>query len=296
MPAPYRVGRFATETRRDQLRTAAASLPLVTMAGPWLARIGRSGRREALHGAERRWAAATLRHLRVRLDVEGLEHVEPSTGYILAPLHEGFLDAVALLRLGLDLRFVARDELFAWPTLGRYLSATGQLVVPTTPSIGAHRALLVGIGEAKAAGESVVMFPQGSILGVEVAFKPGPVRIAARFDMPILPVVITGTHLVWEHPYAPTLRYGRRVSLSVLEPIPPAAAAAAWRSTERRMKAIALSSEMAPARRFVPERDGWWDGYDYQIDPDFADLAAAVGAHRAAEAGQVARQAQRRDR
>jgi 1-acyl-sn-glycerol-3-phosphate acyltransferase len=285
MPDPFRVGRFATDSRRDQLRTAAGAVPLVTLAGPWLARLARSGRRERLHRAERRWAAAALRHLRVQLDVEGLEHVDPATAYIVAPLHEGFLDAVALLGIGLDLRFVARDELFDWPTLGRYLSASDQLVVPTLPSLGAHRALLRGIAGARVARESIVMFPQGSILGVEIAFKPGPVRIAERFDLPILPVVITGTHLVWEHPYSPALRYGQRVSLSVLEPIPPHSAAKVWRSTERRMKAIALESGMAPARRFVPERDGWWDGYDYQIDPDFADLAAAVAAHRVAVAG-----------
>ncbi len=124
------------------------------------------------------------------------------------------------------------------------------------------------------------MFPQGSILGIELGFKGGPLRIAKRFDRPILPVVITGTHRVWEHPFSPRLRYGQRVSVSIMRPIPPGEAAERWRDLEREMKAIALGSGMAPARHYLPERDGWWDGYDFDIDPDFAELAAAVASHR----------------
>ena len=37
---------------------------------------------------------------------------------MLVALHEGFADPVALLHLGLDLRFAVRDELFEWPMYG----------------------------------------------------------------------------------------------------------------------------------------------------------------------------------
>jgi hypothetical protein len=30
----------------------------------------------------------------------------------------------------------------------------------------------------------------------------------------------------------------------------------------------------------VPVRDGYWDGYAYEIDPHFADLAADIAHHR----------------
>ena len=46
------------------------------------------------------------------------------------------------------------------------------------------------------------------------------------------------------------------------------------------MKDLALQDGMAPVRRFVPERDGWWDGYAFEIDPDFPELAAAIEARR----------------
>ena len=43
---------------------------------------------------------------------------------------------------------------------------------------------------------------------------------------------------------------------------------------------LALAAVDAPARRFVPSRDGYWDGYAYEIDPMFSELAADVARHR----------------
>lgn len=53
----------------------------------------------------------------------------------------------------------------------------------------------------------------------------------------------------------------------------------------RRLKALALSDTVAAPRHFVPERDGYWDGYAYRIDPDFPDLAAQIARHRQRETG-----------
>lgn len=278
----HHVGRFGLATRRDQLRTGLASVPMLALGGALLNALGTLGRRPALHRAERRWSDLALRLLDVQFDLEGCEHIDPAEQYVIAPLHEGFLDPIVLFQLGLPLRFVARDELFEWKRLGRYLGATGQIVVPTEPSLPGYRAVIDGAAAAFDAGESLVMFPQGSILGIEVGFRRGPVRIARRFDRPVLPVVITGTHRVWEHPYTPRLRYGQRVSVSVMRPLAADRAADGWREVEREMKSIALASGMAPARRYVPQRDGWWDGYDFTIDPDFVDLARQMAAHRAA--------------
>ena len=42
---------------------------------------------------------------------------------------------------------------------------------------------------------------------------------------------------------------------------------------------------MAPPRRFVPSRDGYWDGYAYTIDAVFPELAADVARHRRSTMG-----------
>ncbi len=218
---------------------------------------------------------------RIEIDVAGLELVDPAEQYVVAPLHEGFADALALLHLPLGLRFVARDELFDWSTLGRYLVATGHPRMETSTSLAGLRRFQRDVVDVFESGDSLVVFPQGSILGIEVAFEPGAMRISRRHERPLLPVVLTGSHRIWEHPYSPTVRFGERISMRVLEPVPADRVdSAAFRRIERTMKRMALDPSMAAPRRFVPERDGWWDDYRYAIDPDFRDVRELVEAHR----------------
>lgn len=239
-----------------------------------------TGTRGVLHRMERSWASGVCSLLDIRLEVEGIEHIEPGRPYVVTPLHEGFADAVVLLRLPLDLRFVARRELTDWRVLGRHLRSTGQVMIgPETPR-AAWRDLLRSAPAVVESGDSLVVFPQGSILGIETSFQMGAFRLADRLQIPVLPVVITGTHRVWEHPYSPMLRFGERVSMRVLDPLPVGSAIAFAPELEERMKKMALSGDLAPARRFDPDRDGYWDGYAYEIDPQFPDLRRLVGEHR----------------
>ena len=152
--------------------------------------------------------------------------------------------------------------------------------------VGGYRQLLAEAEATFARGQSLVMFPQGSILGIEASCRNGPFRIADRLGKRVLPIVITGTHRVWEHPYTDRLRFGQPVSMRVLDPLPVGDAVAGMLEIERNMKRIALSSEMAPARRFDPERDGYWDDYSYDIDPDFPEVAELVARHRSAVGGE----------
>jgi 1-acyl-sn-glycerol-3-phosphate acyltransferase len=47
------------------------------------------------------------------------------------------------------------------------------------------------------------------------------------------------------------------------------------------MKQKALQAFPEP-RHFDPDRDGWWDDYGYEIDPDYPELAERVAEHRRA--------------
>jgi 1-acyl-sn-glycerol-3-phosphate acyltransferase len=83
----------------------------------------------------------------------------------------------------------------------------------------------------------------------------------------------------WEHPYSPVVRFGQPVHLQVLQPVPANQAVDKRRGIERRMKQIALGAT-PPPRRYEPDRDGWWDGYRYEIDTDFPELAGRVEQRR----------------
>ncbi len=45
---------------------------------------------------------------------------------------------------------------------------------------------------------------------------------------------------------------------------------------QRQMKALALET----SRRYDPQRDGYWDGYVFNIDPDFPEVRNDMLKHR----------------
>ena len=238
------------------------------------------------HAFQQAFSSRLLRHLGVDLKITGLEHAQ-SGPYVIVSLHEGIADPLCLLQLPLPMRFVARREIFGWPGIGPAITRLGHVSINPEHPLGGFRDLWRGAERVLAGGESLVVFPQGAIAGIQSDFHRGAFEVARRVHAPVLPVAITGTHRVWAHPFAPTLRYGQRVSLTVLPPISAldiqdTPLDALRIRTRRAMKAAALSPGHAPARHFDPERDGYWDGYQLNIDPDFPDLARKMADHRAA--------------
>lgn len=239
-----------------------------------------TGRRQARLDATGSAAAAnafavrTLRSLQVEVAVSGLDHIDPTETYLIVATHESLLDPLVLAHLHLPLRFIARADLVDEPIFGRYLTHdTALLVDPERGWKG-----LRNIVTARAANDptSLVLFPQGSVLGIETAFQPGVAWIAERLGLPVLPVIITGSHHIWQHPFSARLTWGQAVDLTVLAPIPPDQLDVAELQTA--MKSVALGGD---ARRFEPDRDGWWDGYAYEIDAAFSELKHRVDEHRA---------------
>lgn len=270
------------------LRDTLVWLLLVPLLGRGLWRIGAIGRAARL---QRFWAKRLAATLRLRIDLEGLEQIDPGEQYVVVPLHEGFADVLALLQLPLRLRFVVRDELATWPLLGGYLRDTEQIAVRPEDGARAFRQIARAAPAIFERGESLVIFPQGAILGIEIRFSRGPFKLAAQLNRPLLPIALTGGHRVWEHPYTPRLRRGQRVSLRVLAPIPATevqrgGAEQIRHELQQRLKAEALDGSMAPPRRFVPDRDGYWDDYAYAIDPAFPGLAAEIATHRSRRTGE----------
>ena len=235
---------------------------------------------------QRATSSALLRHLQVQLDVQGLEHLSPGP-FLIVALHEGMADVLCLLQLPLLMRFVARREIFRWPSLGPFITRLGHVAIDPETQMGGFRDLLRAADRILGAGESLAVFPQGTVVGIESEFQRGVFEVAKRLDVPILPVALSGSHRVWEHPFSPTLRYGQRVTLQILPPVRPEvfeteSVDAVRIRVQRAMKAAVLLPGAAPPRHFDPDRDGYWDGYRLDIDPDFLTVAQQIARHRAA--------------
>ncbi|MFB9990810.1 lysophospholipid acyltransferase family protein [Deinococcus oregonensis] len=225
------------------------------------------------------------RHLRMQVQVSGLTHIQ-SEPYLVLALHEGIADVLALLHLPLPLRFVARDEIFRWAGVGKAITTLGHVSITPESGASGYRKMLAAARDVTAQGESLVIFPQGTVLGIETDFQRGAFALARHAGLPILPVVLTGSHRVWDYPFTPTLRYGQSIGLHVLPPITRDEV----RTTSpdllrvqvrRAMKRAALDPELPSPRRYDPERDGYWDGYRFDIDPDFSALHHLMTTHRA---------------
>ena len=275
-------GRLTVGFSRDWIRAWAAILILLGPARLVLRLASALPGLLPTRTAERWWARLAARLLGLRIHIDGLEHIDPGERYVVVSLHEGFADGLALLHLPLSFTAVARDEIATFPVLGCHLSRGRHLFIRPERPLPAARTLLRGARAAIEAGESLLLFPQGSILGIEIAFQRGAFDLAKRLGRPLLPVVVTGGHRVWEHPFSPTLRTNQSMSLTVLPPVPPDEAFSRRGMTERHMKRLALASA-TPPRHFDPTRDGYWDDYRYEIDPAFPDLAQRIATHRAQE-------------
>lgn len=272
-------GRASVPTRREQI---VGTLRGAQLFGPQYLRLmhnARSQDRARTRNAERTWLNAAARAIELTVEAHGFHRIDPDGQYVVLPLHEGFADVLALARLPLDLAYSATEELFAWRLLGGYLRASGHSRISVTNGTGSFRTMVRDAEVAFSARESYVVFPQGSILGIEIAFHQGAFHLAARANRPILPVVLTGSADVWHHPFSSTLNFGRSIRIEVLEPVDSTDAVHCADMIEAEMKSKALSATPSP-RRFDPGRDGWWDGYPYEIDPRFPEVARYVAEHR----------------
>lgn len=262
-------GPFSVATRAEWVR---ATLLSAAVFGPGVSLINllAKSRPQAARSLERWLGKAVMHGLGMDLEIEGREFIDPSERYVVVSLHEGFADVLVLLELGLPLRFVALEEIAAdWPILQRHVAATDHILVPAGKPRTAFRRLLKAMPSVAETQDNLVIFPQGTILGIETAFQSGFLRVAQILGRPVLPVVISGTHRVWEHPFSPRLRFGERVSVKVLPPLDAGSVDVAL--LQKAMKAAALDPSAAPARRYRPAVDGSWPEYAFAIDPDFSE-------------------------
>jgi 1-acyl-sn-glycerol-3-phosphate acyltransferase len=150
-----------------------------------------------------------LTHLLGRRRFEGLEHI-PETGPVLVACnHISYLDplytSVFVHRRGRIPRFLAKQDLFGLPVLGRVMTAAGQ--IPVRRGSAAAGDSLQHAQRALAEGKAVLIYPEGTITRDPdhwpMVAHTGVARLALHDDVPVVPVVHWGTHQVYDH-------YGRR--------------------------------------------------------------------------------------
>ena len=129
-----------------------------------------------------------------RLEVVGRERTPREGSYIVAPgAHRSNIETVIITAITTRrLRFMGKDSLWSNRLFGWFLSAMGGFPVHRA---GADRQALNLAIEVVESGEPLVMFPEGTRgQGPTVGeLYDGPVYVAARTQVPILPVGVGGS-------------------------------------------------------------------------------------------------------
>ncbi len=172
------------------------------------------------HRCARTWSRWILKTTGVRVQVTGLERLDPSRSYVLASNHQSIYDIPILFAsLPLQLRIVAKESLGRIPFLGWHLQRTGHLLVDRrNPGADIVTKMKRLVGEH----HSLIVFPEGtrSVDGAVARFKKGSFLVAIDARLPVVPVSVRGSREV--------MRKGRLmvrpgdIRLTIHEPIPTA--------------------------------------------------------------------------
>ena len=141
------------------------------------------------------WARFSSFITPMRVSVSGLENIERSRSYIVVANHQSNYDIFVLFGwLGIDLKWVIKQELLKYPVFGYAVKKGGNIVIDRSDPAKAIESLEEARHRVKD-GTSVVMLPEGtrSRTGRLGEFKKGAFVLALEMGLPILPVTISGT-------------------------------------------------------------------------------------------------------
>jgi len=161
-----------------------------------LALVDRSG--EAVIWVGRRWVSWILASCRIRVEHEGLEHVDPAQPVVLMSNHQSVFDIPAIVAsLPVSFRFVAKRELTWIPLFGWALAAGGHVIVDRRDRERSVRSLERAAEQVRR-GTNVIIFPEGtrSPSGRMREFKSGGFHLAIRAGVPVLPVSVSGSRRI----------------------------------------------------------------------------------------------------
>jgi 1-acyl-sn-glycerol-3-phosphate acyltransferase len=165
-----------------------------------------------------RVVAVGLSRLLVPGRVVGADRL-PGGPFILAPVHRSYVDWLLVARVTRRrLRYMVKAEVWKSKLVGRLIEALGAFPVNRS---GADREALERSRAVLAAGEPLVMFPEGTRRSGPVVedLREGVAYLALRAGVPVVPVGIGGSERAM--PRGSALPRPRRIDLVVGEPIWP---------------------------------------------------------------------------
>src|ERR1051325_6099358 len=156
----------------------------------------------------------------VKIDVKGLEHLDPRQPYILTPNHQSFIEVPLFVTyLGRNPAYLAKKEVFKYPIFGYGIGLMGVVPVDRSNSPAAVESAKLATENLRR-GKSYVVYPEGtrSKDGRVAPFKKGAFMMAIDAGVPIVPVTVSGATRIM--PKAKIEVHPSTVRLTIHDPIP----------------------------------------------------------------------------
>ena len=129
-----------------------------------------------------------------KVHVTGREHIRKDVTYVMVANHLSLLDILVSFRLFAHFKWVSKKENFSVPAIGWNMRMNGYIPLVRGDRESAAQ-MMRECRETLDRGSSIMMFPEGtrSKDGRLKQFRPGAFELAIDCDVPVLPILITGT-------------------------------------------------------------------------------------------------------
>ncbi len=164
------------------------------------------------------WGRICLFLAGLKIEVKGSENIPPDGPAIYVSNHQSNFD-IPIIYSGLPIPFnwLAKKELFKIPLFGLGMKRNGNIPIDRSNRKTTIHSIIIAAQRIKE-GTSVVIFPEGTRTpdGDLQEFKKGALLIAAKAQVPVVPIVIHGSYII-----QPKDRWRIEPGTVVLEILPP---------------------------------------------------------------------------
>ncbi len=157
-----------------------------------------SGTGRLQHFCMRRWSKDNLWLSRARVEIDGMEYIDPARPQIFAANHSGLHDILSLAAyLPVQFRWVAKKSLFNVPFMGWHMRRSGYIPIDRENPREAARSIIEAARMIQR-GVNAIAFPEGtrSRTGDIGQFRGGALALAIRAGVPLVPVTLEGSYRV----------------------------------------------------------------------------------------------------
>lgn len=176
--------------------------------------------RRAVHGVTNFWCYHYFQFNPFwKVTIEGIEHIDPKKSYVMIANHNSVADVLVLSGMYRNFKWVAKAEVLKVPFIG-WNMLLNQYIVIQRGDMKSIKEMMQNCKDWLNRGASIMLFPEGtrSPDGDIKQFRDGAFRLAVDGKVPLVPIVIDGTHDLVEKGRK-VINFSHRIRIKVLPPV-----------------------------------------------------------------------------